>query len=70
MTAIEFLQKEDLPTDFLSGDDVNYAMIEFAKYHVETANKQWKILFSELDDPYPLDRDDDLSDIYPLENIK
>jgi hypothetical protein len=34
-TAEEFLKRENLPTDILSGDDVNYAMIEFAKLHVE-----------------------------------
>ena len=34
-TAEEFLIKENLPTDILSGDDINYAMIEFAKLHVE-----------------------------------
>lgn len=34
-TAEEFLKREDLPTDILSGDDINYAMIEFAKLHVE-----------------------------------
>ena len=38
-TAEEFLKKENLPTDILSGDDVNYAMIEFAKLHVEAALK-------------------------------
>lgn len=34
-TAEEFLKRENLPTDILSGDDINYAMIEFAKLHVE-----------------------------------
>ena len=34
-TAEEFLIKENLPIDILSGDDINYAMIEFAKLHVE-----------------------------------
>lgn len=38
-TAEEFLIREDLPTDILSGDDINYAMIEFAKLHVEAALK-------------------------------
>jgi hypothetical protein len=36
-TAEEFLMREDLPIDFLSGDDVNFAMIEFAKLHVQAA---------------------------------
>ena len=39
-TAEEFLIKENLPTDILSGDDINYAMIEFAKLHVEVALKE------------------------------
>jgi hypothetical protein len=39
-TATEFLMREDLPIDFLSGDDVNFAMIEFAKLHVEAALKE------------------------------
>ena len=39
-TATEFLMREDLPIDFLSGDDVNFAMIEFAKLHVEQALKE------------------------------
>ena len=39
-TAEEFLKRENLPTDILSGDDINYAMIEFAKLHVEMALKE------------------------------
>ena len=39
-TAEEFLIKENLPTDILSGDDINYAMIEFAKIHVKAALKK------------------------------
>jgi len=39
ITAEEFFKKEDLPVDFLSGDDVNYAMVEFAKLHVQAALK-------------------------------
>lgn len=35
MTAKEFLIREDLPLDFLSGDDVQYVMVEFAKYYTE-----------------------------------
>jgi|LakMenEpi03Aug12_release.lakeMendotaPanAssembly.Ray.scaffolds.fasta_scaffold268676_1 hypothetical protein len=44
-------------------------MIEFAKLHVKEARKQFKIVFSEIDDPYPFERDDKLSDVYPLTNI-
>ena len=44
--------------------------IIFAKLHVEAARKQFKIVFSEIDDIYPFDRDDRLSDVYPLSNIK
>ena len=39
-TAEEFLKREDLPTDILSGDDINYAMVEFAKLHVQAALKE------------------------------
>lgn len=45
-------------------------MIEFAKLHVAEARKQFKIVFSEIDDVYPFERDDKLSDVYPLSNIK
>jgi len=44
--------------------------IEFAKIHVKEALKQFKIVFDEIDDPYPFERKDKLKDIYPLENIK
>ena len=40
ITAEEFLQRENIPTDILSGDDINYVMIEFAKIHVEAALKE------------------------------
>ena len=36
-TVEEFLKREDLPIDMLSGDDINFAMIEFAKLHVKAA---------------------------------
>ncbi len=32
--------------------------------------KQFKIVFDEIDDPYPFERKDKLNDIYPLENVK
>lgn len=50
--------------------DALEAMIEFAKLHVKEARKQFKIVFSEIDDVYPFMRDDKLSDVYPLTNIK
>jgi predicted transcriptional regulator len=66
-TAEEFYNKKDvngLPMSF------NEKMIEFAKLHVAEARKQFKIVFSEIDDVYPFERDDKLSDVYPLSNIK
>ena len=79
-TAEEFLKREDLPTDILSGDDINYAMIEFAKLHVEAALKaaDEKAEVEEIwDNPinpsmgisYGVDKDSILNS-YPLENIK
>jgi hypothetical protein len=47
-TAEEFLKKENLPTDILSGDDINYAMIEFAKLHVEACKKEQKSKLNDL----------------------
>jgi hypothetical protein len=69
MTAEEFLDQEEyysVVNDF----DTHQAMIEFAKLHVVEARKQFKIVFSEIDDVYPFERDDKLSDVYPLSNIK
>jgi hypothetical protein len=45
-------------------------MTEFAKLHVEGAKEQFKIVFSEIDDPYPFEYNDPLEDVYPLTNIK
>jgi hypothetical protein len=50
--------------------NIEQFMIEFAKLHVAEARKQFKIVFSEIDDVYPFERDDKLSDVYPLSNIK
>jgi len=62
-TAEEFLKREDLPTDILSGDDINYAMVEFAKLHVEAALKTASgQAFS--DSKYAVENS------YPLDNIK
>ena len=57
----------------LFSDDVPHLvklMIEFAKLHVEAARKEFKMVFSEIDDVYPFMKDDKLLDIYPLTNIK
>ena len=45
-------------------------MNEYAKFHVEAARKEFKMVFSEIDDVYPFMKDDKLLDIYPLTNIK
>ena len=57
----------------LFSDDVPHLvklMIEFARLHVDAARKEFKMVFSEIDDVYPFMKDDKLSDIYPLTNIK
>jgi hypothetical protein len=51
-TAEEFLKRENLPTNILSGDDVNYAMIEFAKMHVQEALKEASEKVRQIEDPY------------------
>jgi hypothetical protein len=63
-TAEEFLKIENLPTDILSGDDINYAMIEFAKLHVEAA-----LNAACESEGYDIDEDSILN-AYPLTNIK
>ena len=69
-TAEEFLIKENLPTDILSGDDINYAMIEFAKLHVEAALK------AAAEENYPSTKNnfelvnERFLNAYPLTNIK
>ena len=50
-------------------DDTVVMMKDFARLHVQAARKQFKIVFSEIDDPYPFERNDKLSDVYPLTNI-
>ena len=62
-TALEFFMKQKKYTN------IEQFMIEFAKLHVAEARKQFKIVFSEIDDPYPFEKDDKLSDVYPLTNI-
>jgi hypothetical protein len=63
-TAEEFLIKENLPIDILSGDDINYAMIEFAKLHVEAALKEASEDANMDSDYYQA------LQVYPLTNIK
>ena len=79
ITAEDFLQDSIIISHFYHDDfkqmcclskDMQKAMIEFAKLHVTEARKQFKIVFSEIDDVYPFERDDKLSDVYPLSNIK
>jgi hypothetical protein len=50
-------------------DDPVVMMKDFARLHVREARKQFKIVFSEIDDPYPFERNDKLADVYPLNNI-
>ena len=81
-TAEEWLSnnKEMSVYDVASHDEGGYLgidekalykiMNEYAKFHVEAARKEFKMVFSEIDDVYPFMKDDKLSDIYPLTNIK
>jgi hypothetical protein len=75
LTAKEFLKKENLPTDILSGDDINYAMIEFAKLHVEAALKAaaYNAEISDYDEHMqfsPNIDDNSILNAYPLTDIK
>jgi len=63
-TAEEFLIKENLPIDILSGDDINYAMVAFAKLHVEEALKEASEDANMDSDYYQA------LQVYPLTNIK
>ena len=72
-TAEEFLKREDLPTDMLSGDDINFAMIEFAKMHVRLALEnalEDSPTGSSTDIPSYEDMKDAILNAYPEENIK
>jgi formiminotetrahydrofolate cyclodeaminase len=72
--AEEFLIKENLPTDILSGDDINYAMIEFAKLHVEAAlNEVTEKLYFRDSDGHVIRSEESnklVLKVYPLTNIK
>ena len=62
ITAEEFLIRENLPIDILSGDDINFAMIEFAKLHaVEILKKLSKT---------EMEYQRNIQYVYPLSNIK
>ena len=62
ITAEEFLIRENLPIDILSGDDINFAMIEFAKlYAVEILKKLSKT---------EMEYQRNIQYVYPLSNIK
>jgi hypothetical protein len=69
-TAEEFLDPDWSDGDQFNRKEVCKHMIEFARLHVAEARKQFKIVFSEIDDPYPFERNDRLADVYPLSNIK
>jgi hypothetical protein len=78
-TAEEFLKRENLPTDILSGDDINYAMIEFAQMHVKEALdkviKEAKIttmrqMINGTDYSERYINPQSVYDAYPLTNIK
>jgi hypothetical protein len=80
-TGEEFLKRENLPTDILSGDDINYAMIEFAKIHVKEALKQasqnvktkeewWQDNGNPNGFSYTAVDRDSILNAYPLTNIK
>ena len=68
-TAEEFLTNK-YKFDLNSFQDNVEHLKEFAELHVEAARKEFKMVFSEIDDVYPFMKDDKLSDIYPLTNIK
>lgn len=67
-TAEEYYKKNG--GDMVMNWHTKKMMIEFARLHVEAARKEFKMVFSEIDDVYPFMKDDKLSDIYPLTNIK
>jgi len=72
-TVEEFLKGENLPTDILSGDDISYAMIEFAKLHVQAALEaalEDSPYGSSTDIPSYEDMKEAILNAYPLINIK
>ena len=72
MTAVEFLENNNLP-ETLSGGTLKWVMIEFAKLHVEAALKSAASDAHTKDVPFSDDVEVDQKSIlnsYPLENIK
>ena len=75
-TAEEFLKRENLPTDILSGDDINYAMVAFAKLHVEAAlkeaseNAELKYRINDISCNDKILDKKSILNAYPLTNIK
>ena len=72
-TAEEFLKKETqtFHSTWRTRDSTIQALLKrFSKMHVEAAKEQFKIVFSEISDPYPFEYNDSLEDVYPLTNIK
>jgi Na+/glutamate symporter len=49
MTVEEFLEKENLP-ESISGGTLSYAMIEFAKFHLNNFSKQFDLSIWTKDD--------------------
>ncbi len=73
-TAVEFLEKHNLP-ETLSGGTLKWAMIEFAKLHVEAALKaavdNYELNDFDASGEYAPDIDEEsILNSYPLENIK
>ena len=72
MTAVEFLENNNLP-ETLSGGTLKWVMIEFAKLHVEAALKAAASEAHTKDVPFTDDVEVDQKSIlnsYPLGNIK
>ena len=72
MLVEKFLEKNNLP-ETLSGGTLKWAMIEFAKMHVEAALKAASENADTKDVPYTDDIEVDKDSIlysYPLANIK
>ena len=69
VTAKEFLIAKNVAAREFQ-DILALYLIEFAQLHVKEAKKQFKIVFSEIDNPYPFEYNDPLEDVYPLNNVK
>ena len=69
VTAKEFLIGKNVDAREFQ-DILALYLIEFAKLHVKEAKEQFKIVFSEISDPYPFEYNDPLKDVYPLDSVK